>query len=456
MDRGISTSVFELFKIGPGPSSSHTIGPMRAAADFRSRLLTLAPEALARGTRIELAFFGSLADTGRGHGSDRAAAAGLMGDTPDRCDTGRLAGLLAEGSSCDVELNGRVIAFSAADILWNRGEHEYPFQNTMRLRLFDAAGSVLLEEVYYSVGGGFIQRAGTAAEDPPIVPYRYRNMDGFKLLVLKYGQLPVRLLMANEIAAGGHASEAEVNVRLDRIIDTMLAAVDRGLRTEGLLPGPIGLARRAGQVYARAQAGCHGHDRFLMELNAFALAVAEENAAGNLVVTAPTSGSAGLIPGVLYHLERRRRMSRALLREGLLMAALIGFIARHNASISGAEVGCQGEIGVASAMAAALLAHVHGCSLPLIESAAEIALEHHLGMTCDPIEGYVQIPCIERNAVGAVTAYNAYLLASVSDPDKRKVSFDEVVAAMLLTGREMSATLKETSRGGLALCSLCS
>ncbi len=455
MEQGITTSVFEIFKPGPGPSSSHTIGPMRAAADFLGRLRSLDPATAAAAERLELDFFGSLAATGKGHGSDRAAVAGLLGELPESCDTGLLSRVLTPACpAVTVVFAGREVGFDAGNIRWCFGEHAYPFQNTMRLRLFDDKGRELLDEVYYSVGGGFIRREGEPEPERRILPYRYLSMDSFKLLALKYNLPPVAMLRANELATGLHASEAELDRKLDFLIDTMFAAVERGLGAEGLLPGPIGLSRRAKRVFERAnRSGLH--DRFLVLLDAFALAVAEENAAGSVVVTAPTSGSAGLLPGVMYLLTVECGMPRAKLRDGLMAAALIGMIARANASISGAEVGCQGEVGVASAMAAALLSFVHGGSLAEIECAAEIALEHHLGMTCDPIEGYVQIPCIERNAIGAVTAYNSYLLASVSDPALQKVSFDEVVAAMLQTGRMMPAGFKETSQGGLAVCSLC-
>ncbi len=455
MEQGITTSVFEIFKPGPGPSSSHTIGPMRAAADFLERLCALDPAAAARAARFELGFYGSLAATGKGHGSDRAAVAGLLGEKPESCDIDLLRRVLTpECPAVTVSFAGRELAFEAGNILWCSGDHAYPFQNTMRFRLLDGDGRELLAQVYYSTGGGFIRREGEPEPERRILPYRYRNMDSFKLLSMKYNLPPVAMLRANEMATGLHASEAELDRKLDFLIDTMFAAVGRGLRAEGVLPGPIGLSRRAKRLYERAnRTGLH--DRFLVLLDAFALAVAEENAAGSLVVTAPTAGSAGLLPGVMYLLESECGMPRAKLRDGLFAAALIGMIARANASISGAEVGCQGEVGVASAMAAALLSFVHGGSLAEIECAAEIALEHHLGMTCDPIEGYVQIPCIERNAVGAVTAYNSYLLASMSDPALQKVSFDEVVAAMLQTGQMMPSGFKETSRGGLAVCSLC-
>ncbi len=264
---------------------------------------------------------------------------------------------------------------------------------------------------------------------------------------------PREVILANESALSG-LSEAEIYAKLEVLLNVMCEAVERGLKAEGVLPGPIRLQRRAAAVYAKAMARIP-EERFLVLLDAFSLAAAEENAAGHRVVTAPTSGSAGLMPGVVYFLRNIRGVETRKLLDGMLIAALIAMIAKHNASISGAEVGCQGEIGVAAAMTAGLLAEVNGCSFAAVGCAAEIALEHHLGLSCDPVDGYVQIPCIERNAVGAVTAFNAALIASVSDPARQKVSFDEVIEAMLQTGKCMSPAFKETSRGGLAACTLC-
>jgi L-serine dehydratase len=455
MKQPITTSLFELFKIGPGPSSSHTIGPMRAAGDFRRRILALPAARRRAGARIVVEFFGSLSDTGVGHGSDRATVGGLLGFEPESCDTVRLAGLLGEAEPrCRLDFAGHELFITCADIVWAGSGAAFPWQNTMRLRLLDAAGGELLSEIYYSIGGGFILREGDGAPPPREVPFGYTDMTSFRELAAKTGLDPVRMLRENELACGGHADFAAIDRRLDRVIDAMLDTVERGLAAEGVLPGPIRLQRRAKRLFAAAQTAAPGYDRATLRLNAFVLAAAEENAAGNRVVTAPTSGSAGLMSGMIYHLHRRR-VSRAKLRDGLLIAGLIGFIAKHNSSISGAEVGCQGEIGVASAMAAALLAQVRGCDMATIECAAEIALEHHLGLTCDPIGGYVQIPCIERNAVGAVAALNAALLAGCSDPARQKIRFDQVVAAMLRTGLKMPVELKETSRDGLALCSLC-
>ncbi len=453
MDSGISTSIFDIFKIGPGPSSSHTIGPMVAAGDFLERAGGLNSDDIKSADRIEVILFGSLASTGRGHGTDKAILAGLMGQRPETCDIKLLISLLDEpGKVYNVSIAGKQIEFRATDIVFDENTENLDFQNTMQLRLF-AKEKVLLKKTYYSVGGGFIQIAGETSTKTAIPPYRYKNMNGLLRLTSKYDITLPELLMKNECVISAISRE-QINAKLLDILNVMEDAVLRGIHAEGVLPGPIGLARKAPAFYRRAMNMADNPDRFMALLNAFSMAVAEENAAGHLVITAPTSGSSGVLPGIIYYLRHYQKVPDNLLFEGLMIAGAIAFIAKHNASISGAEVGCQGEIGVAASMAAVLLSHVNG-NPAAIESAAEIALEHHLGMTCDPVGGYVQIPCIERNAVGAVTAYNAYLLACIGDPGKQKVSFDEVVDAMRETGRSMSSKFKETAKGGLAVCSLC-
>ena len=452
---GIATSLFDIFKIVPGPSSSHTIGPMRAANDFLRRIALLPSVVRASAGRIEVTLYGSLALTGRGHGTDRAIAAGLLGETPAQCDTTRLEQCLTPGHEAfTVYFPGGSARFGRELLVFDTNEHGFPFSNVMRFRLTDGMGKCLAEELYYSIGGGFIRREGEPPPERPVVPYRYRDWDSFARMCGKYPELTVpRLLRENEIAVSG-LSAVEIDSRIDGLIDAMCGSVRRGLSASGVLPGPIRLERRAAKLAERAKTA-GGELRSLVLLDAYSMAAAEENAAGHRVVTAPTSGSSGLLPGVTYFLREVRGVSPEQLRDALWYAGVTGFIARSNASISGAEVGCQGEIGVAAAMAAAFLAGVHGCSLATVECAAEIALEHHLGLSCDPVDGYVQIPCIERNAVGAVTAFNSYVIAAMSDPSKRKVRFDEVLAAMLETGRKMSPDFKETSRGGLAACALC-
>lgn len=450
----IQTSLFDIFKVGPGPSSSHTIGPMKAGCDFLSRLAALPSDTLDRAHHLEAELFGSLALTGKGHGTDRAVGMGLLGEHPETCPVDELSEMFTDPDTVyTAHFAGRTAVFSRKSIRFNTGKNHFPFSNTLVFRLFSEENEKLAEETYYSVGGGFIQREGDAPPELNPVPYRYRNFDSFVRLTEKYSMTPREVILANESALTG-LSEAEICRKLGSLLDVMCEAVERGLKAEGVLPGPIRLQRRAATVYAKAMVRIP-EERFLVLLDAFSLAAAEENAAGHRVVTAPTSGSAGLMPGVLYFLRRVRGVGTGKLLDGMLIAGLIAMIAKHNASISGAEVGCQGEIGVAAAMTAGLLAEVNGCSFAAVGCAAEIALEHHLGLSCDPVDGYVQIPCIERNAVGAVTAFNAALIASVSDPSRQKVSFDEVLEAMLQTGKCMSPAFKETSRGGLAACTLC-
>jgi len=449
----ITTSIFELFKIGPGPSSSHTIGPMRAAFRFRQAVLQLSNEDLKSATTIAVRLYGSLSATGKGHGTDRAIAAGLMGWKPENCDVGALTNLLGpEGAPCALKVKNISIPFDKKSIIFDKIRHSFPYRNTMIMRLW-AGKRVLLKREFYSIGGGMVVHKGEHKTMPPVLPYPYANMAELENILISHGVSLNEVMLENEKVIT-KKDKTQICKGLDGILEAMEQSVEQGLNTEGVLPGPIGLSRKASTLFKRAQSLLAGDapDRFLVCLNAYALATAEENAAGHRIVTAPTSGSAGVIPGILHLLRHHFSRSREALREGLLAAAAIGFIAKQNASIAGAEVGCQGEIGVASSMAAGLLAHVDGRPIEVIGNAAEIALEHHLGMTCDPVKGYVQIPCIERNAVGAVTAYNAYLLAAVGDPKKQKLGFDEVVKAMLETGRDMSTKYKETSRGGLAVC----
>jgi len=450
----ITTSIFELFKIGPGPSSSHTIGPMRAALRFRQAMSQLSNEDLKSATAIRVRLYGSLSATGKGHGTDNAVAAGLLGWKPNTCDTEALAKLLGpEGACSAVKVKGVSLPFDAGGIIFDKIQHSFPFRNTMIFRLW-AGKRVLLKREFYSVGGGAVIHKGEHPSRVPAPPYAYSNMRELKKLIISQKINFNELMLGNEEAISGK-KKADIYKGLDEILDVMEQSVEAGLNTEGVLPGPIGLSRKAPTLFKKAQALLTGGDipdRFLIYLNAYALAAAEENAAGHRIVTAPTSGSAGVVAGVLHLLRHHFSKNRENMHNGLLMAAAIGMIVKHNASIAGAEVGCQGEIGVASSMAAGLLARMDGRSAERIENAAEIALEHHLGMTCDPVKGYVQIPCIERNAVGAVTAYNAYLLAAAGDPTKQKLKFDEVVEAMLETGRDMSTKYRETSRGGLAIC----
>jgi L-serine dehydratase len=448
----ISLSFFDLFKIGPGPSSSHTIGPMKAGFHFLELLNNLDEARLKKATHVEVTLYGSLSATGRGHGTERAVTAGLLGWQPETCDAEELLRLFS--STEDVYLicaKAFSFPFEKKNIIFGSIYHSFPFSNTMVIAL-KAQEEVLLEREYYSLGGGFLHYKGEEKKELCIPRYPYSNMRELKRVLEMSGMPLYELLMQNEESLTSK-SRKEIETELDRILAVMEAAVVRGINAWGVLPGPIKLEKRAATLHHIAESKLLDvPDRFLILLDAYSLAAAEENASGHIVVTAPTSGSSGVIPGILYLLKHYFKTSQEDLRRGLVVSACIGFIAKHNASISGAEVGCQGEIGVASSMGAAFVGAVDMGSIHGIEMAAEIALEHGLGLTCDPVGGYVQIPCVERNAVGAVNAYNAYLLAASSDPKKKKISFDEVIRVMYETGRDMCSKYKETSKGGLATC----
>lgn len=446
----ITTSLFELFKLGPGPSSSHTIGPMRAGAHFRQRVLGLPAEERQAARGIEVTLFGSLSATGRGHGTHRAVLAGLMGEEPETVDPEALRQLLKEAEAAyPLQLGEVHLLFTPASLHWGPVEHSYQHSNTLIFSLLGENGPIL-EAAYYSTGGGFIQWDGCTVETREPPPYPYHNLRTLRAHLKEQDLSLPELILRNEEALTGLA-RGEIIERLDRLVEAMREEVERGLDGSGLLPGPIELRRKAPALHRRALSDERFPDRALVFLNAFSLAASEENAAGNRVVTAPTSGAAGVIPGLLHWLRIRQSATPELLREGLIAAGAVGFLIKHNASISGAEVGCQGEVGAASAMGAALLAQVNQAPLDVLACAAEIALEHHLGMTCDPVGGFVQIPCIERNAMGAVKAYNSFLMASAGVPAHQKVSLDQVIQTLRETGRDMSTRYKETSLGGLAV-----
>ncbi|MDI9875340.1 L-serine ammonia-lyase [Flectobacillus rivi] len=447
----ITTSIFDLFKIGPGPSSSHTIGPMKASYDFLKELNALSPNQIDTSLQIQIHLYGSLSATGKGHGTDRAVIAGLLGWTPETCDPVLFSALLKDTTEqYPVKVHEIEIPISAESIVFEKGKYDSPYANTMVLKLLRAE-QVVLQHEYYSVGGGFIYRKGQKVTTSTLTPaYPYTNMKELKAQLQSNGLTLSELMYANEIALTG-ASRKEIDKKIDAILDFMHKAVKRGLKDKRVLPGTIKLRRKAPLLYEKAKKLALTSDSFLIFLNAYCLAASEENAAGNIVVTAPTSGASGVIPGITYLLKNHFHYSPNEMREGMLAAAAVGFLVKHNASISGAEMGCMGEIGSASAMAAAMLTYCATKSIHAMESAAEIAIEHHLGMTCDPIGGYVQIPCIERNAMGAVKAYNAFLLATAGDSSLQKISLDSVIKVMKATGKDMSKKYKETSEAGLAL-----
>ena len=451
-EEAIKTSIFDLFKVGPGPSSSHTIGPMKAAFDFLNRAKFLANTESLTHPQIIIHLYGSLSATGKGHGTDRAVIAGLLGWLPDTCEPEPFTALLRDkGDIYEIDVADNQIKLTADSIIFEKKRYESPHPNTLVFKLM-SANNVVLEEEYYSVGGGFIMRKGEdlQAENAKMPKYAFTSMKELKEHLRKNSITLVDLMIANEEALTG-LSRKEIFQKMDTILETMQKAVKRGLRQKGFLPGTIKLRRKAPVLYEKAKSLASASDSFMIFLNAYCMAASEENAAGNIVVTAPTSGASGVIPGVIFLLRNHYHYDKQRIREGMLAATAVGFLIKHNASISGAEMGCMGEIGSAAAMAAAMLAHCAGQSMDIVEAAAEIAIEHHLGMTCDPIGGYVQIPCIERNAMGAIKAYNAYLLSSSGNASAQKISLDSVIKVMRATGRDMSKKYKETSLAGLAL-----
>ena len=447
----ITTSIFDIFKTGPGPSSSHTIGPMKAALGFREAVQKLDSIPDFTKAAIDVYLYGSLSLTGEGHGTHKAVLGGLLGWTPEACDCDQLLALLdSPETGYELPFEKGAVSFSAGNIHFEGADPLLPCQNTLRFRLA-VADEILLEREYYSIGGGFILCKGEDEPQRPQPPYPYRNMNGLRKILRKSGLSLRDLMLQNEEALTGQP-QAAILAGIDALIDVMCKAVENGLITDGLLPGPIGLMRKAPVLFKNSARMKRETGRSLALLNAYAHAASEENAAGRIVVTAPTSGSAGVLPGVIYLMKQHLDFTAEQFRDGMLAAAAIAFIAKHNASIAGAEVGCQGEIGVASSMAAALIAYASDLPMKQVENAAEIALEHQLGTTCDPVGGYVQIPCIERNAVGAVQAMNAFILSAAGDPARQKVTFDEVIDAMMETGRDMCTKYKETAEGGLAVC----
>ena len=447
----IETTLFDFFKIGPGPSSSHTMGPMKAARDFVTRCGALPPPSLAAARRVRVRLLGSLSATGAGHGTDAAVLAGLMGHEPSQCPAGLL-GRLEETPDREhrIRLGDTSLNVSLRDVQHDAVLHDKPYSNTLIFSLQDEHGTLLFDREYYSVGGGFIQWKGWTPPERGKPVHPYATMRQLRLRLQETGLTLHELILENEGAITGVGRPAILE-QLEDIMESMCDSVRRGLESQGALPGSLGVTRKARAIRDKAEKVPHAVDRFLGRVNAYAFAASEENASGGVIVTAPTCGAAGVMPALLYAMQHNLNIGGRALREGVLASAAVGFLAKHNAGIAGAEVGCQGEVGVASAMAAAMLAHARGNAVGVVENAAEIALEHHLGLTCDPVGGYVQIPCIERNAVGAVKAYNACLLATCEPEGHHMVSLDQVIRAMGETGREMNCKYKETSEGGLAV-----
>jgi L-serine dehydratase len=451
-------STFDLFKIGVGPSSSHTMGPMTAACTFVERLR--ADGLLDEVARVAVDLYGSLALTGKGHATDRALLLGLSGERPDRIDPDA-----ADRTVAAIRESGRIrlggeheIAFDeAADVKFLQRERLPHHSNGMRFSAYDEAGETLRSSISYSVGGGaVVDEAAVSRNAPPEgawdVPYSYSSGEQLLAIAAREGLEIADVARANERAA---MSDDEINARLDAIAAAMSACIDRGMAASGILPGGLNVKRRAPALHAllieRAEQALKDPLTVIDWVNLWALAVNEENAAGGKVVTAPTNGAAGIVPAVLRYYQRfTPRATGEGVRVFLLTAAAIGSLFKENASISGAEVGCQGEVGVACSMAAAGLTAALGGTPGQVENAAEIGMEHNLGLTCDPVGGLVQVPCIERNAVGAVKAIEASRLAMIGDGSHR-VSLDQVIETMRRTGLDMNERYKETSLGGLAV-----
>jgi L-serine dehydratase len=449
-------SVFELFKIGIGPSSSHTVGPMKAAAAFAAGLA--ANGALGRVASVTVTLYGSLAFTGKGHAVDKAVILGLAGEAPATVDPDAVETIVARVKADKIlTLAGRRdIPFDPdVDIKFDFVSQPKRHPNTLRFCACDAQGLVLLDETWCSVGGGFILRedeAETEGDAAVSYPFPFRSSADLLARGSESGLSIAELMRANEAAL---RPREEVSAHVDLVIATMLGCVDRGLSVEGQLPGGLKVKRRAKAIYTRLRGAATQNARAAHEImdyvSVYAMAVNEENAAGGRVVTAPTNGAAGVIPSVLrYYRDHCLEATREGMNVFILTATAIGALFKMNASISGAEVGCQGEVGVACSMAAGGLCAALGGTNAQIENAAEIGMEHHLGMTCDPVGGLVQIPCIERNAFGAVKAIAAASLALHGD-GSHKVSLDQVIATMRQTGADMQSKYKETSLGGLAV-----
>ncbi|MEN3363592.1 MAG: L-serine dehydratase [Burkholderiales bacterium] len=452
----MEVSVFDLFKIGIGPSSSHTVGPMRAASMFVNRLH--AKGELNTVARVRAELYGSLGATGKGHGTDKGVMLGLMGEGPDTVDPDSIERKLAEvrdSGKLLLRAEKAVLFSPRQDILFYRQAlPDHP--NGLKLIAFDDKGAVIRESIYLSVGGGFVTTVGDDKSQPltqtPRAPHAIRSGTGLLDLCRSHQKSIATLMLENELT---WRPEAQVREGVLRIWRVMQDTVQRGCQTGGNLPGPIGVKRRAYDLHKKLTSAPLSdkdptHDSMAW-LNLYALATNEENAGGGRVVTAPTNGAAGIIPAVMHYYARfiDGANDQGII-DFLLTAGAIGALYKRNASISGAEVGCQGEVGVACSMAAAGLCAVMGGTPEQVENAAEIGMEHNLGLTCDPVGGMVQIPCIERNAMGAVKAVNAARMALLGD-GTHYVSLDSVIKTMMQTGADMKTKYKETSRGGLAV-----
>ncbi|MEZ5962778.1 MAG: L-serine ammonia-lyase [Planctomycetota bacterium] len=450
----MTVRLLDMFRIGPGPSSSHTVGPMRAALFFRRRCLgtDILP------SRVVVELRGSLSATGKGHGTDRAVLGGLLGWEPETCDCDALLDIESRlRQAPEIAWGEGRLRLSPDDVVFTRRadlpDYEVPHPNTMVFRALDPAGNTSAEEMWFSVGGGFVQRAGTdpgITTAPPAPPeIAFRTGDELVAAAKAHGIGLGEVVLVNERAWQREPGELEQG--LDRVWAAFRACAERGLARGGDLPGGLGVRRRARELMARVKRGeVQESYRQIAMAQAYAFAINEENAAGGQVVTAPTNGAAGVFPGVLLEVCDRLQLDRARIHRALATAGAIGMVIKTHASLSGAEVGCQGEVGSATAMAAAALCEILGGNADQVENAAEIGLEHNLGLTCDPMKGLVQAPCIERNAMGVAKAWSAAQLALHGD-GHHIVSLDHVIRVMKRTGLDMRREYKETSEGGLAV-----
>jgi L-serine dehydratase len=446
----ILTVLEEFYKMGPGPSSSHTMGPMRITYDFFQRISKLPSDQLKRATGLKVHLFGSLSATGKGHGTDRASLAGLLGKAPAQCPPQFLDELATNpDKTYKVTIGPTSLDLSLKDIIFDAPKGDFYHPNTMTAKLL-AGNETLYELEYYSVGGGFIEWKGYKTPDKGQPRYPFAHARELKKYLID-DKIPLsKLLLENEMAISGK-SEKQIWEFLDQVAEVMARGVDTGLSVESVLPGPIQLHSKAAAMQRNLKNTSKGAaGQAITRVASYGFAMGEENARGHIIVTAPTAGSAGIIPAVLKSL-RDLNVPAQNIREGFLAAAAIGYLCKHNATLSGAEGGCQAEVGVGSSMGAAMIAQALGEGPKVVSNAAESALEHHLGMTCDPVAGYVQVPCIERCAYGAVKAWTAYCIASEEIPEERRVDLDTTIAAMDLTAREMNTKYKETSEGGLAV-----
>lgn len=453
----MNLSVFDLFSIGIGPSSSHTVGPMLSANAFLQLLEELS--FLDKTERVKIELYGSLALTGKGHGTDKAILNGLENKSPETVVPESMVPRMNEiltTHSLNLAGKKKITFNEATDFLFLQKELLPKHTNGMRFSAFDGQGNLLISEIYYSIGGGFITTEAdfdktTEEANPP--PYPFSTADQLLKLCRKNNLTIAELMLVNELT---WRSAAEIQDGILAIAKVMDDCIANGCKHDGILPGGLNLKRRAPDLYRKlidkkGVKSIFEQSDVMNHLNLYAMAVNEENAAGGRIVTAPTNGAAGIIPAVLkYCQEAHDKMSNEDVFTYFLTAAAVGILYKKGASISGAEVGCQGEVGVASSMAAAGLTAVLGGTIEQVENAAEIAMEHHLGMTCDPVLGLVQIPCIERNAMGSVKAVNATRMALIGD-GQHQISLDKVIKTMKQTGMDMQSIYKETSMGGLAV-----